>query len=744
MNKKMKLKIMLYLNVFLLMVLIIYKGYLYIYESDFESKNLLNIKKTEKIISNDYSFAVLGNIENSIQLFDKNIIDELNNDKDIDFIISTGDSVLDGAEDKYRILNKSINKINKPVIIGIGDNEISDNGGAKFYKHFGPYYFSFNLEDSYFIFLDTTGTTSYEWQKEWLLKELEISKDYKYKFVFMNKAPYKFEIKTILQKKSNYIKDEEFCEFLNSTFEKYRVTSVFSSFPGIYAEKEINNVKYFISGGAGGDLLPNNSNSFYHYISVKVNNAGVSYEVVKQKITAKYPITRFLENLWITIHSIFYINFVNFIIILITLILISIAIYKKASNDVDYYRDFTKQRVKLDNKKSLKIAMFTNNYLPFIGGVPISIDRLAKSLRKRGHEVIIFAPDYPDLEYEENIYIKRFKLLKYLDTGNYKFPIINIFSRAIENEFNCYNFDIVHVHHPFWMGTKGLKLSKKNNLPVVLTYHTRLELYSHLLPFLKLVFKNIISHKLIKRFAQKCNGIISPTYSAKDYLNNINVSRQKYVIPTGVDFDSYVNIDKKEISSIRNDFLMKEEFLLCSVSRLSKEKNIFFLLRAIKYIKKNTSISFKCIIIGDGPDKDEIKAYIKNEALEDTILLTGLISPTEVSKYYLASDLFVFSSLSETQGIVILEAMAGKCPVVAVRSSGIDDIVKNNYNGFKTHEDIVDWSNKVIEIIENKELLEKLSANAYELAKKFSLEQVAIKTEIAYFRSIEEMKNNNK
>ena len=113
--------------------------------------------------------------------------------KILDFVISTGNAVISGDEDKYRILNKSLNKIKIPTIIGIGDKETSNDGYSKFYDHYGPYYFSYNVNNAYFIFLDTTGTTSEEWQKAWLVDELSTSDKYKYKFVIMNNPPFKIE-----------------------------------------------------------------------------------------------------------------------------------------------------------------------------------------------------------------------------------------------------------------------------------------------------------------------------------------------------------------------------------------------------------------------------------------------------------------------------------------------------------------------------------------------------------------------
>lgn len=332
------------------------------------------------------------------------------------------------------------------------------------------------------------------------------------------------------------------------------------------------------------------------------------------------------------------------------------------------------------DKKKLKIAMFTNNYFPFIGGVPISISRLSKELRNEGHDVYIFAPKYPNQETDKDEGVVRCKLLRYHKTKIFNFAIVNIFSSRIRKEFERHDFDIVHVHHPFWMGTKGLKLAKKHNIPSILTYHTRFDKYYHYVPIAKKLFKNILAHQIVKKFSQKCTTIFAPTDSSKEYLTEIGVERPISVIPTGIDFEVFEEAKFDIFDGVKEETLKKKyakngEVLLCSVSRLSEEKNIYFLIDSMKYIKEHTNIPFKCIIVGEGPEEGNIRAKIQAENLTGNIELVGNIPPDEISKYYIASDLFVFSSKSETQGMVLLEAMAGYCPVVAVSAGGIEDVI---------------------------------------------------------------------
>lgn len=676
----------------------------------------------------DYSFVVIGSAENSFDVFEQEIIHDINIDPEINFVISTGDAVMDGAEDKYRILNHSLHKLNVPVLIGIGKNEISDGGNMRFYKHFGPFFFSFSYGKDYFIFLDTTGTTSYNQQEGWMKGELTKARDYAHTFVIMNDSP--------LNKKKN--EDDDFKDTVVKAFSSYGVTAVFYN-GDTYNENKVQGVSYY-SGGKAGGIADSKS---YGYLKVSMKDGKIT--VNSMKVISKYnsAVIRIMAGIWFSIRSIFYIQFANILLVMSGLLLICLILYRKISKSTDYYKNFNTMDTEIPKDQKLTIAMFTNNYFPFVGGVPISIRRLASALRKNGNRVVIFAPAYPG-ENERELDVIRCSLIHYRKSGKFQFAIANIYDSGIAREFERYPFDLVHVHHPFWMGEKGLKLAKKAGIPVVLTYHTRLEMYSENLPFGKLFFKNILSHKIIQRFAQKCDGIIAPTISARDYLDNVGVSRQKLVIPTGIELNNFQNADVKDIHLLRNQYVKEGELFLCSVFRLSPEKNADFLIEGLRIVKDNTNVRFKCIIIGEGPAKESIQELIKQKGMTEEIILRGKVPPEEMAQYYLASDLFVFSSQSETQGMVLLEAMAGKCPVVCIRSSGTDDAVINGYNGYKTAANLQEWADNIIELLENNSLREQMSKNAEKYAGKFSIENTSERMEAFYRRLISQKINQIK
>ena len=736
-----KAKVILASSILILIIIISYRVYAPRSIQNFNAVNLKNIETVKKSVRNDesFSFVVLGNIKNSITIFDKKILPKIQQDE-VDFIISTGNNVVDSGEGKYRVLYRTLSDMEVPFITGVGENEVKEEGYKNYYKYFGPFYFSFQIDDSYFIFLDTTGHSPEPWQKTWLKGELKNSLHYNNRFLIMNRPPVKVNVDYLLDEETKYIQEQQERNYYQDIFAKYNVTSVFSSNLEIYEKKSFNDIPYFISGGAGGTMILDNPRSFYHYLKIQVTPEGVSYDV--KKVSKEFgflnpKVAKFIENVWIFLQSFMYTNYTTVLLILVIIFMVGFMFYLELRREVDYYREFNAVGNKLNNKK-LKIAIFTNNYFPFIGGVPISIERLTKGLRKLGHEVYIFAPEYPENPADDEAKVIRCKTIMHKEQNGMELPVVNIFSNDIEEKFSELDFDVVHSHHPIWLGSKGLSLAEEYEVPRVLTYHTRLEKYSHYLPdfmVFKKLFENRIAHYIIKKAANRSDAVFAPTETAQEYLRNIGVSRHIKVLPTGVDFDDY-QVGQSQIKELRDKYKNKDEVLLLSVSRLSKEKNLYFLVEALEHIKETTELNFKCLIVGDGSEKENLEEYIIENDLTDYIQLIGAVDHQKISQYYAMADLFVFASKSETQGMVLLEAMAGSTPVVAVRSSGIEDVIKNGYNGYKVPENIEQWSSKVVKLVRSNDLLEEMSQNAYQYAKDNSIEEMAKEAVEVYNRVI--------
>ena len=376
----------------------------------------------------------------------------------------------------------------------------------------------------------------------------------------------------------------------------------------------------------------------------------------------------------------------------------------------------------------MKIAMMTNNYKPFVAGVAISVERLAQSLREMGHQVVVFAPDYNGQPEEEDV-VRYGALMKGVAGG---FSVPNPLDPEIEQKFKEGNFDVIHVHHPMMIGDTARYLSWKYQVPLVFTYHTRYEQYLH---YVGLTALKGIMPFYIRSCTKSCDVVVAPTPLMKDYLEDISLKSVIRVLPTGLNRESFFP-DEEKAGQLRKELLGDKKYLFCTVARLAKEKNLEFLFRSMKLRKESSGSDFRLALIGDGPYKKELLKQVKELGLEDEIIFVGKVPNQEIKNYCHAADLFVFSSLSETQGIVLLESMAVGTPVLAVRASGTEDVVVNGKNGYMTEASETEFACQLMDILEKKEL-EVLQQGAIETAKSYSCERIAREAVLLYAEAIQ-------
>ncbi|MFC7158989.1 glycosyltransferase [Pseudidiomarina halophila] len=571
MTKKRWLKILFYLNVAVVAALVSYKVYLNLVTPEFFAvHNEQLIKISKKIESQqNYSFAVVGNINNSIGIFERRIIPRLNANT-VDFVISAGNAVSSGGEDKYRSLNGTFSHLQKPYLLTFGPHEYEEFGSFRFYDHYGPHFFTFSAGESRFIFLDSTGKTPWRWQIRWLNDLLQADES-THRFVFIGHPPLRPQDEFLLAEAEDYLQPEAFREQLLATFKEHRVDRVFSANVAMYFEHNYAGTPFITTGGAGG-LVLNQGDSFYHYVEVTVSaDEGVQHRVVELPV-GQHPILKQLESFWFFIHSLFYAGYINFILLVSLFLAISIKLYNAVFVGKSYYPNYDIDATPWQDKP-LKVAMFTNNYLPFIGGVPISIERLRRGLTALHDTVMIVAPQYREhreqAKREENI-VRIPSLFSFGAKSEFRFA--NIFSGYVRKKVKQFKPDIIHSHHPFWIGSLGVYLARRLKVPVVYTYHTRLEHYSHNVMIPGSLFNNIIVHVLVRRFANKCDSIIVPTHSIEEYLRMIGVRRSIYVQPTGIEFQRFQTRDEQAIAKLRAKLQISNETVFVSVARLSNEK----------------------------------------------------------------------------------------------------------------------------------------------------------------------------
>lgn len=382
----------------------------------------------------------------------------------------------------------------------------------------------------------------------------------------------------------------------------------------------------------------------------------------------------------------------------------------------------------------MRIAMFTNNYKPYMGGVPISVDHLAKALKELGHEVYVFAPTYKEQEKEE--FVVRYPSFPIAVAGA---PIPNVLTRLFEEKVQELAIDVIHVHHPALVGNVALHIRKKYGIPVIYTYHTRYEAYLHYVkPLAWLESCTGFVEKYLVWFCNQCDGIVAPTAGMQRYLESRQINPPINVLPTGIPIEGFTP-RKEFVQSVKEQYGKGVDYLFCTVSRMAKEKNVEFQLRGLALLKKELQgkqKTFRFLFIGDGPQLQELKALTRRLGLEKEVVFVGKVENTSVSAYLKACDLFVFSSKSETQGIVLLEAMAAGKPIVAVKASGVEDIVVDGVTGYMTREDEIAWKEKILTIVENPMECERMGRAAQNIAFGYEERRIALAAVQCYQRAV--------
>jgi glycosyltransferase involved in cell wall biosynthesis len=379
----------------------------------------------------------------------------------------------------------------------------------------------------------------------------------------------------------------------------------------------------------------------------------------------------------------------------------------------------------------MNIAIFTNNYLPNPYGVSGSIESFRKQFEKLGHTVYIFAPNYKNYK-DDNLNVFRYPALdiKY----KIKFPLAIPFSPKMNKIIENLKFDIIHSQHPNLLGGAAAKWAKKKNIPLVFTWHTLYDQYAHFVPFVpqKLASKYIIN-KAVK-YANGSNFVITPTESVKKIINDWGVKNKNIeAIPTGVEEKFYQNPDR---NLIRQKVDIKDyEILLLLVSRLTHEKNIEFLFDSvIKVLNNNSTVKF--LVAGEGYLLPKLKNVAKENNLQDKILFEGIVEKENLKNYYASADIFVYASKSETQGMIVSEAMYMGLPIVAVDAPGVCDLVKNNENGFLVRESDDEFASAVQKLIDDKELRDKFGIESKKIARENFTDQVCAEKMLKVYESL--------
>ena len=364
----------------------------------------------------------------------------------------------------------------------------------------------------------------------------------------------------------------------------------------------------------------------------------------------------------------------------------------------------------------MNITHFTNTYLPHVGGVARSVSTFVEAQERSGHTVKVIAPEYKlPKDYQPIPNVTRMPAIQNFNGSDFALPLPA--TAKVRASLDAFQPQILHAHHPFLLGDTAYREAEKRDIPIVFTHHTRYEDYTHYVPIDNSVFKRFII-ELSTEFANLCDGVVAPSQTIADLIRERGVTAPIAAIPTGIDLERFKGGSGQKFREELN--IDPHAPVLGHLGRLAEEKNIEFLARAIGYALFANKQAH-CVVAGSGKQAYMLERYAEEAGCRNRLHLVGVLQGDALAECYAAMDVFVFSSLSETQGLVLAEAMAAETAVVALKAAGANECVVDGENGFLLDTDSVpgDFAAKVLSILETPDRCRKMQAAALHKAREF-------------------------
>lgn len=386
----------------------------------------------------------------------------------------------------------------------------------------------------------------------------------------------------------------------------------------------------------------------------------------------------------------------------------------------------------------MHIGQFTNYYLPAINGVVRSVSAFRKSLMEMGHNVFVFSQ-------EQKKYVDKEPFIFHYRSLSLPTPIdipaaIPV-SPFIDRLIPSLQLDIIHTHHPILLGQVAAKKAQDLELPLVFTFHTQYREYTHYVPIAQEIVQAFLKdavHDWLQDFMRKCQHIIVPSISMRDILvRDYGLETNYTVIPTGIELEPFQK-ENKERARAKHGW--KNDKVMVSVGRLAKEKNwSMFLKAAALSMKKHPKL--RVVLLGDGPERQNLKDLAVRMGIGERVNFMGKVPFDEIPSYLKGADFFGFTSKSETQGLVTLEALAAGLPVVAVDASGTRDIIKDDVQGFLVDDEPNALAQAIDRLLSDQNLYHRFHEAAQDRAKEFEIKCLTKKLINVYEQAIQDKKD---
>lgn len=356
----------------------------------------------------------------------------------------------------------------------------------------------------------------------------------------------------------------------------------------------------------------------------------------------------------------------------------------------------------------MRIGLFTNNYLPFCGGVSISLETLRRGLMARGHEVWVIAPDARQAVPDPAVI--RYPSIPAATYPEFALPL-PLAPRAARR-VRALGLDLYHAHHPFLLGPVARRLARRAGRPLVFTYHTRYEKYAHYVPLQRRLVE-AAAIRLSTAFAASADAVIAPSHAVRQTLAGRGVAAPVEVIPTGVDVALFGPGDAG--AARRALGFPLGDLLLLYVGRLDREKSIERILAAFTQIQA-TLPQARLALVGHGTEAARLQALARTLPPAGRIVFLPARPHATLPVCYQAADMFLFASETETQGLVLAEAAACGVPVVSVTGPGCDEVVRDGETGVLTKPEPAALAEAAITLLLDGERRRRMGVRAREVA----------------------------
>jgi 1,2-diacylglycerol 3-alpha-glucosyltransferase len=362
----------------------------------------------------------------------------------------------------------------------------------------------------------------------------------------------------------------------------------------------------------------------------------------------------------------------------------------------------------------MRVLMFSNTYQPSTSGVVTSITLFRQGLMAANHEVHLIVPQYEGYE-DKDPYIFRFPALDLTDRID--ISLVLPFQPLMEPTVRGIMPDIIHSQHPVWMGDLAIAFAHELRIPLVFTFHTRYDEYAQSYVPIVAELASKVAEEVVKRYMRQCTHIVAPTPAIRDLiLREYPIKTPVSVVPSPVDLTCYQDIDANRI---REGFGLDKYELLLYMGRLAKEKGLDFLIRSFAKIVAERPQT-RLMLVGDGPYRRGLENLVRSLGLFNKVIFTGLVQHEEIPDYASAADLFVFSSVTDTQGLVLVEAMAAGVPVVAVEAPGPIDVLAEG-GGILVPAKEEAFVQAVLSLLEDERYRQEMGEEALRITQRFSV-----------------------